>query len=177
MSLIKTIDPKQATGEVAEIFQQVQQQMGMVPNGLRVFGVSSHRLKQQVTELGYYMAHPSFSGQLTAAIRYIVARDHGCEYCVVVNRGLLSQAGWSEEILDGVVKAPDMAPLEAKDKAMLVAVIKAVRTPKDFSKEDVDGLRELGWTDQEVFEGVAHGAYSIAFDLMLSAFKVVPDQR
>lgn len=175
MSLIKTIDKKSASGEVAAIYEQVQQQMGMVPNGLKAFSTSTHRLKTQVGEIGYYMAHPTLSAPLTAAIRYIVAREHDCKYCVVVNAGMLQQAGWSKEVIESLPENPAAAELDAKDKALLLASIKAVRTPKELNESDMKELRELGWSDGEILDAVGHACYSVAFDTIISAFKIEMD--
>jgi uncharacterized peroxidase-related enzyme len=177
MSLIKTIDTKSATGDVAAIYEQVQKQMGMVPNGLKAFSTSTHRLKAQVAEIGYYMAHPTLSAPLTAAIRYIVAREYDCPYCVVVNGGMLKQAGWSEEVVDSLPQNPGAAQLEAKDKAMLLAAIKAVRTPKEFGESDMQELRALGWADGDILDAVAHATNSMAFDRILAAFDIAMDEH
>jgi len=175
MSLIHLVDQKDATGEVAATYEQVKKQIGMIPNGLKAFGSSPYRLKAQVAELGYYMTHPTLGPQLTAAIRYVVASDHQCEYCVVMNGGMLVQAGWDRGVVRELPKNPGAAPLGVKDLAMLLTVIKAVRTPGEVNQGDISELRSLGWTDQDILDGVAHGAFSMAFDLILNTFKVTPD--
>jgi alkylhydroperoxidase family enzyme len=106
MSLIETVKPKDATGEVAAIYQQLQKTFGRVPNGVAAFSASPHRLKVQVGEMGYYGSHPRLSRELTAAIRYVVAADHGCDYCVMVNAMMLKGAGWSEEVVAGLPANP-----------------------------------------------------------------------
>lgn len=177
MSLLKTVEPKNATGAVAAIYEQLQNQMGMVPNGLKAFSPSPYRLEAQVRELGYYMKHPTLGAELTAAIRYTVAATHGCEYCVVVNGGMLRQAGWPAETVEGLVKNPGTAKLPPKDKAMYLTVIKAVTSPASVSASDIAELRSLGWNDGDIFDAVAHGTMSIAFDTLLNVFKVIPEQR
>ncbi|MCU0663092.1 MAG: hypothetical protein MUC50_12290 [Myxococcota bacterium] len=177
MSLLRTVEPKNATGAVAAIYEQLQKQMGMVPNGLRIFSASPYRLEAQAKELGYYMRHPTLGSQLTAAIRYTVAAMHGCDYCAVVNGGMLRQAGWPAEVVEGLVGEPAAARLEPKDKAMFLLVLKALRTPAQVSQSDVDELRNLGWNDGDIFDAVAHGAMSVAFDNILNAFKVTAEGR
>lgn len=177
MSLITSIDPKDATGEVSAIYEQIQKQMGMIPNGIRAWSASTHRLKTQVAEIGYYMAHPTLSAQLTASIRYIVAVDHGCEYCVTANGARLTRSGWSQATVDGLARDPAAAPLEPKERAMLLTVVKATRTPHAVGEADIAELRALGWTDGDILDGIGHGAFSMAFDLVLSALKVGADGK
>ncbi len=177
MSLIKTVDPKSATGPIKAIYEGIKEQMGILPNAFVAFSASQHRLEAQVKEIGYYMGHPNLGHELTAAIRYTVAAEHGCDYCVVVNSGMLQQAGWSKEKVESLVSDPASANLDAKNKALFLTVLKAIRTPAEVNEGDIEELRSLGWTEQDIFDGVAHGAYSIAFDTLISAFKIQPDQH
>ena len=149
----------------------------MVPNGIKSLSTSPFRLEAQAREFNYFMNHPSLNSELTATIRYTVASDHGCDYCVFVNGGMLQQKGWSKETLEALPKKPEVAKLSAKDMALFLLVIKAVRTPKEVQFGDIQELRSLGWNDQDIMDAVSHGAYSIAFDTLLSAFGVEPDRR
>lgn len=177
MSLIETVSPKDATGEVAAIYEQIQKSFGMVPNGVTAFSSSQHRLKAQVGEMGYYFSHPTLSKELTAAIRYVVAAEYDCEYCVMVNSMMLKSAGWDEKVVENLVGDPASASLDGKNKAMFLGVLKAIRTPKEFNESDMSELRALGWSDGEILDAVAHGANSMAFDRILSAFDVQPDGK
>jgi len=177
MSLINTVNPKTATGPIKQIYDGIKKQMGMIPNAFIAFSASPHRLEAQVKEIGYYMGHPNLGQELTAAIRYTVAAEHDCEYCVVVNGGMLQQAGWSKDNVEALVTDPGSANLNAKDKALFLTVLKAIRTPAEVDQGDIEELRSLGWSDQDIFDGVAHGAYSIAFDTMISAFKIQPEKH
>ena len=40
---------------------------------------------------------------------------------------------------------------------MPLFVLKAVKTPEAVQQNDIDGLRELGWNDKDIFDAVAHG--------------------
>jgi hypothetical protein len=55
MPLIQTQSAKTAAGEVAEIYRQMQQAWGNVPNGFALFSASPLWLKQQWEYVGYYM--------------------------------------------------------------------------------------------------------------------------
>ena len=176
MSYLKSIEPVSATGGIKAVYDQLKKHLGMVPNGMKSLSSSPFRLEAQARELNYFMNHPSLNSELTAAIRYTVASDHGCEYCVIVNGGMLQQKGWPKETVAALPKNPETAKLSAKDKALFLLVVKAVRTPKEVQVGDIQELRALGWDDQDIMDAVSHGAYSIAFDTLLSAFGVVPDR-
>jgi len=177
MSLIKTISPENATGEIAEIYDSLKKMFSMVPNALRISSTSPHRLKAQFQELAYYGNHPTLKREVTTAIRYVVAVDHGCDYCVTINGMMLKGAGWSDTTIKDLPVHPENAPFDTKDSALFAAVIKAVRKPKDLVKDDMDKLHDLGWQDGDILDAVGHGALSVATDMILRAFKVDPDGK
>jgi len=70
---------------------------------------------------------------------------------------------------------PCNARLNDKEKAMLLFVLKAVRTPHDVNASDVQALRELGYNDGEILDATNHGARMSAVDIIFNAFKIEKD--
>jgi uncharacterized peroxidase-related enzyme len=176
MSIIATVAPEQATGQLAEIYGQMQQIMGRVPNAMRLYSASPEMLAMQWQYLGYNFQHPALGLALMATIRMLVSKDHECNYCVGFNEGLLIQmAGFTPEQTAAAKLNPADAPLPEKDKAMLLLVLKATRTPHAVEAADLNVLRELGWTDRDIFDAVNHGARNIAADILFNTFKIEND--
>jgi hypothetical protein len=48
MSIISTVTPEQASGKVAEVYGQIQQMMGRVPNAFQLYSSSPVLLEQQM---------------------------------------------------------------------------------------------------------------------------------
>ncbi len=55
---------------------------------------------------------------------------------------------------------------------MLLFVLKAIKTPDEVTRDDVDGLHEMGWTNNDIYDAVFHGAGMIAPSFMMKAFKM-----
>ena len=72
MALIKTVDTKDATGKVAEIYNHFTEQFGFVPNAFKLTSSSEFLLGQQVAAIGYYMQHPNLSFPFQAFVRMLV---------------------------------------------------------------------------------------------------------
>jgi alkylhydroperoxidase family enzyme len=176
MTLIKTIDPKEATGKVAAIYDHFISKFGMVPNAFKVTSSSEFLLSQQATFLGYYMEHPSLSFKLQAFIRMLVSVNHDCEYCIKMNTGMLLQSGVSMEDIQATKANPEQAPIEGKDVALLLFVLKVVSNSNSITKEDLDKLRKLGWQDSEILEATFHGTSQISSDMIFNAFKIENDK-
>ena len=176
MSIISTVAPEQASGAVAQVYEQVKQAFGRVPNAMRLFSVSPEIQAMQWQHTAYYFQHPTLGFPLLASIRMLVSQSNDCEYCIGFNEALLiERAGFTAEQTAAAKRDAAAAPLDPKDKAMLLFVLKATRTPKQVTAADVDALRRLGWTERDVFEAVYHGARNVAVDILFNAFGIEND--
>ena len=61
MALLKTIDPKQAEGEIKDGYLIFLEKAGSVPKPMELLSVSPELFKMQVHRLGYFMKHPNLS--------------------------------------------------------------------------------------------------------------------
>ncbi len=176
MSLLQTVAPQQAEGEVAKVYGEIGQAMGFVPNAMQLYSISPSLLQNRWQNIGFYMQHPTLSFPLLAMVRMLVSQENDCEYCIGFNEAMLiNKAGLTPEAVAATKRNPADAPLDEKDKAMLMLVLKATKAPKTVAKADLDGLRALGWKDSEILDAVHHGAANIASDVMFNTFKVSND--
>jgi hypothetical protein len=51
MSIISTVTPDQASGKVAEVYGQIQQMMGRVPNAFQLYSSSPVLLPSRLTTI------------------------------------------------------------------------------------------------------------------------------
>jgi uncharacterized peroxidase-related enzyme len=176
MSIISTVAPEQASGKVAEIYGQIKQVMGRVPNAFQMYSASPALMEQQWQQIAYFMQHPSLSPQLLATIRMLVSQHNDCQYCVGFNESILIHvAGLSPEQVAATKHNAGDAPLPEKDKAMLIFVLKATSKPKAIDEADMDQLRAMGWKDSDIIDAVFHGARNVGADIVFNAFKIDDD--
>ena len=174
MTLIHTVKPEDATGELAEIYQKVEAVRGRVFNSVQLLSASPELLKQQMSFIEYYMLkQKELSMALLAAIRMLVSDKNNCTYCVDYNASLLiNMLGWTPKEIEAMRANPADAKLDDKEKAMLLFVLKAVRTPHDVSALDVQKVRDCGYSDGAILDGVNHGARMSAMDIIFDVFKI-----
>jgi uncharacterized peroxidase-related enzyme len=176
MSLIDMTAPEDAQGETAEIYAQIKQAFGNVPNVLKVWSASPFLLRQQWEFISYAMQHPSLSGPLLACIRLLVSRSNHCSYCVDMNTGfLINLYGWGPGEVEAMIDNPTQANLPHRELAMLGLVLKTVIHSTGITAADISHLKEQGYTDQDILDAVAHGARMTAADIVINAFKVEKD--
>jgi uncharacterized peroxidase-related enzyme len=176
MPLINLVEKDQATGRVAEIYEHMITNMGFVPNAFQVFSPSPHVLDMQFNNLGYFMRHKTLGGKLLAFIRMLVSVQEECKYCVGMNSGILMQYGVLPDMVAEIKLDPSKAPLEEKELAMLLFVLMVVKDANAIGQEDVDKLRNLGWTDKDILEATYHGTTQVGVDKIFNAFKIESDR-
>lgn len=177
MPLIQTIKPEEATGELAELYGNIAAMRGRVSNSAQIFSASPELIKQQMSFIEYYMVkQKALSMPLLASIRMLISDKNSCSYCVDMNASILiNMAGWTPKEVEAMRADPQHAKLDEKEKAMLLFVLKAVRTPHDVNAQDVQKLRDLGYKDGEILDATNHGARMSAIDIIFDAFKIEKD--
>ena len=168
MFLLNTVAQGEAQGKIKEAYDMFQ---GPVPAPLLLLSASPGMFERQVGYIQYYMGHKALSFPLLAAIRFISSDECGHEFCQDFNRKFLLQIGMSNEEIDAMKADPSTAPLEDKERAMLVFVARALKAPKSVTQADVDALRAEGWADSDILDALSHGANMIASAVIFNALK------
>ena len=176
MSLLTLPTVDNATGEVKDIFDEIQASFGMVPNGISVWSASPKALRDQWKHIKETMSKDQESQKLHTIIRYLVSDESECTYCVGFNGGMLmNMYGVSQEELVAMKDDPSSAPLDEKNKALLVFAIKAIKHADGVTSEDIDLMKHLGITETEMFDIVHTAAHMLVVNTLFKTFKVQQD--
>jgi hypothetical protein len=170
MFKLKTVKPEEATGKVAEAYSVFPKGIP-VPAPLVLMSASPDLLHLQSQIVRHYMTHTKLDMGFLAIIRYLAASEYNYEFCIKLNTGILKMAGgFSDSELEELKKNPENAPLEDSQKALLLFVLKVVKAPEEIKETDVEGLREMGWSDQDIFDASFHGTSMIGMSKLFKAF-------
>jgi len=172
MTLIKTVDPDKAEGQVKEIYDFMQKNAGVIPAPLQLASASPKMLDTVWQSIQYYSRHPSLGFGLLSSIRYLVSQQYDYAFCTGFNKNLLKMQGLSDEDIEKMENDPLQAPLDDKDRAMVAFVMKAIKAPDTVEKQDVDQLHEQGWTDSDILDALAHGTNMVGSSILMKAFKM-----
>jgi uncharacterized peroxidase-related enzyme len=176
MSLITTTQPHQAEGMAAQVYSEIESMFGFVPNAIRLDSINPGHMARHWQGIKESLGHETLSAKLFTLIRLLVSEATHCEYCIGLNAGILMQMhGMSQEEIATVKQSPETAPLDAKEKALLLFVMKGVTDSNSITAEDIETLKRQGCNEREIFDAMAHGAWQVAGDIMLNAFKVEHD--
>ena len=170
MFKLKTVKPEEATGKVAEAYAVFPAGIP-VPPPLVLMSASPDLLQLQSQIIRHYMTHTKLDMGLLAVIRYLAASEYNYEFCIKMNTGILKMAGgFSDAELEELKKNPENAQMEDSQKALLLFVLKVIKTPEEVKEADVDKLREMGWSDQDIFDASFHGTSMIGMSKLYKAF-------
>lgn len=176
MALIQTTTFEDAEGKVKEVYDRLMNTARTIPRPMRMMSASPDLLGIQIQSLGHYFRHPTLNFALLAHIRLLVAHHFNYPYCVEFNSSLLQMlTDITDEQLEAVKVDPDTASLAERDKAMLLFVLKCVKTPDAVEQADVDALKKMDWTEKDIFEAANHGADMIRHGTLFKAFKMAED--
>jgi len=176
MSLLNTPTVENATVEVKEIFDEIQGAFGMVPNGIKLWSASPEALKGQWNHIKHRMSKDQENQKLHTIIRYLVSGEGGCNYCIGFNGGMLmNMYGVTQDQLIAMNDKPSTAPLDEKNKALLVFAMKAIKDAESITADDISLLKSLDITEMEMFDIVHAASHMLVVNTLFKTFKVQQD--
>src|SRR5947207_1345468 len=112
-----------------------------------------------------------------AMIRLYVPALNRCQHCTADHAYRMEQRGaWQAEIAaalrDGYL---DRAPIAPPERLLLEFVGTLTRHAYRITDEQVQGLREIGWTDPQIAEAVYVGAFMNMITRITDAFGIGQD--
>jgi uncharacterized peroxidase-related enzyme len=156
MSRINVIDTEQNTGKRKELLDAVQTKLGITPNMTKTMAQSPAVLD------AYLRFSDALGGTLNAEIReqiaLVAAEQNGCGYCASAHTAIGKMVGLDENAILSARKAH--AEDRKIDAALQFAKIVLERRGH-VSDEDLNAVREAGYSDGEIAEIVANVALNV----------------
>lgn len=157
MSRISAIEVDQAPAASQELLAAVQKKLGLAPNVFRTMAHSPAVL-QAFLGFGEAMGSGSVSAQLGEQIALTVAGRNECDYCASAHTILGKGAGLAEDELAANLKGQAG---DAKAQAALSFASQIVENRGVVSDEQLQAVRNAGFSDAEVVEIIAHVSINI----------------
>jgi len=171
--LISYVSEADAKDDVKAVYAEIKSIWGMVPEPIKGLSLNPKMLRNTWESYKVMGENKNFSEKLGAMMRMLVAEKNNCEFCVGFNKGMLmGMLKVPEDEILALQKDPTTAKLPAKEKAMLLLMLKSTSTPHDVNKADIDGLKKLGWSEKDIMEGVNQATHMVATALFIDTFKI-----
>jgi len=161
MSHIRTIDPADAEGSLAEIYEQVAEPDGSVDNVLLIHSLNEHALRAHMSVYLAAMKRPSPLSRLEREIVGVaVSRGARCSYCVAHHRdGVERERRDDRRDLAEQVARGDLSQLTDRERAMVDFALLLADHPARVAASHIEALRAVGLDDRAVHDLVNVVAY------------------
>ncbi len=172
MDRITTVKAKDAEGVIKEGYDMFMKNIGIIPKPMEMMSASPALFQIQLDRIKYFSTHPAISFPLLAHIRYLAALDLEYAFCLDFNKLTLKKLGLREADIKAMEEDPSRSLLEDNEKALLVFVVKALKAPGSITEEDMDGLRQHGWSDRDMVDALAQGVGMRDHAVMMEVFGI-----
>ena len=175
MTFVETVREKEATRATAEMYAADKEAFGHLPNFTRAF---SHRP-------AVYAAWRELNGAIKSNMdlrRYelatvAAARQLRSSYCALAHGSVLIDKFLDADSVKAIVADHRRAGLSETDVAVMDLAEKVADDASSIQQGDIDRLRSLGLSDEEVTDVILAAAARCFFSKTLDALGVEPDSK
>ncbi|NYT82953.1 peroxidase-related enzyme [Alcaligenaceae bacterium] len=143
-----TLDP-----DLQEVFQKCVEKLGLVPNVLAAYSLRPNKLRNFMAMYNELMLAPSGLSKLEREmVAVVVSSANRCYYCLVAHGQAVRALSGDPQLGEMLVMNYRVAPLDARQRAMLDFAWKLTRTPHEVVQEDRKRLKDVGLSSEDIFD-------------------------
>ena len=163
---------------MAKLFSKAEEVLGFVPNVFAGYAIRPTHFRPW---FDHFRAIMQGESELTKAEREMicmaVSSENNCLYCLVAHGAELRQLLDDPILGDRIAFDYRRAGLDERTTAMLDYVVKITISPVDCSEDDVNELRDLGFSDEAIFDIAETAALFNFTNRLASATGMMPNRE
>ncbi|GAA4642302.1 peroxidase-related enzyme [Gordonia humi] len=169
-------------GELSEAtekyFAVCREKLGMVPNVLRAYTFDEAKLQAFTASYNDLMLGDSALSKLEREmIAVVVSSINKCYYCLTAHGAAVRQLSGDPHLGEMMVMNFRAADLDARQRAMLEFAEKVTEQPAKMDESDREGLREVGFTDRDIWDIASTAAFFNMTNRLASAVDMRPNDE
>jgi uncharacterized peroxidase-related enzyme len=143
----------EAPPAVAKLFDKASEKLGFIPNVLRVYALRPRHLELWDAFYDELMRGESgLTKPQREMIAVVVSTVNRCHYCMVSHGAALRKLTGDPILVEQLRTNYKYAELEPRERAMLDFALKLTEQSSSCSEDDVEALREAGWSDEDIMD-------------------------
>jgi uncharacterized peroxidase-related enzyme len=150
MSRIPTPALETATGATAEVYAQLKESIGGVPNTFAAIGAHGAAALKAILQAESVLAAGTLSKRDQETIKLTVSEVTGCNYCVAAHSLLGKLAGLKPDVLKQIRAGKPSG--DAKRDALVRFVRNLMQTSGEISDEQFSAIKAAGYTDAQLVD-------------------------
>jgi len=153
MVFVKTIQTQEAKTPLKEIYQEIENTLGFLPNAFKSASNDYEITKwfwQGVKTI--MLRESSIPRSLKEAIALVVSKNNSCSYCVGAHNMALKAVGFDSKKIEGLNLNYQSSEISDKEKAILDFALKITNESYKIYEKDHENLKKYGLTEQQILE-------------------------
>lgn len=162
--------------ELRDYFRVCEEKLGFVPNVLKAYAFDNKKLQAFIDMADDLMLGDSGISRLEREmIAVAVSAINHCHYCLTAHGAAVRYRSNDPALGDMIEHNYRVADLTAKQKAMLDFVVKLTEAPDKMENADRDMLRQLGFSERDIWDIAAVAAFFNMSNRLASAVDMRPN--
>ena len=137
--------------EVADQIGDVSKRIGFLPNVARLLAVTPRHFVGWWKYFDDLMRGPSGLSKIQREmIAVVISAESHCPYCEAAHAAALRLRTKNAALVDRLAVNYRHVELDPRDRAMLDFAVKLTKTPEACGQSDLEQLREVGYSDEDI---------------------------
>lgn len=143
--------PDELPAEVADEIGDISERIGFLPNVARLLAVTPRHFVGWWKYFDDLMRGPSgLSKTQREMIAVVISAESHCPYCHAAHAAALRLRTKDAALVDRLAVNYRHVELDPRDRTMLDFAVKLTKTPETCSQSDVEQLRQVGYSDEDI---------------------------
>ena len=162
--------------ELRDYFRVCEEKLGFVPNVLKAYAFDNKKLQAFIDMADDLMLGDSGISRLEREmIAVAVSAINHCHYCLTAHGAAVRYRSKNPAFGDMIEHNYRVADLTPKQKARLDFVVKLTEAPDKMENADRDMLRQLGFSERDIWDIAAVAAFFNMSNRLASAVDMRPN--
>ena len=139
--------------ETERYFDICREKLGLLPNVLAAYAFNEAKLRTFTEMYNDLMLGDSALSKLEREmIAVVVSSVNRCFYCLTAHGAAVRALSGDPKLGEMLVMNHRVAELDPKQRAMVDFAEKLTARPSEIVETDREGLRDVGWTDRDIWD-------------------------
>ncbi len=164
--------------DIQKYFDICDEKLGLIPNVLQAYAFDMAKLRPFMDMYNEVMLDDSGLSKLEREmIAVVVSSINRCWYCQVAHGAAVRQLSGNPMLGEAMVMNWRMADLDARQTAMLAFSEKITKASSETSEADRQALRDVGFSDRDIWDIAATVGFFSMSNRMASAVGMKPNDE
>jgi uncharacterized peroxidase-related enzyme len=154
LSFLRVPERSEVSPEVETLFQKFEAKVGFLPNVAKVFSLTPEHFLKWFSYYDFLLRNEQspLSRKEREMIALVVSSENKCEYCLASHSAYLRDITKDTILPDVLIHNYRRAPLSERERALLDFAVQLSQASYEMDETDVQLLRDVGLTDEAIFE-------------------------